>query len=164
MIIGIGIDRVLLSRIARIQQRSDAWCMAFAHKILHPDELQQWHILQQTQSDKQSNSQSDARQTAWIAKRFAGKEAIAKALGCGIWRCIVTSSVTSPILQWRSMAILNRPSGQPYVHWQEDWQTWLTQQAWQTHISLSDEQDAAIGLAIVEQINPSNTTHNAMEH
>ncbi|MGL5985980.1 MAG: holo-ACP synthase, partial [Burkholderiales bacterium] len=66
-IYGIGTDIV---EIARIEQALSRHGERFATRLLHPDELPDW--------------QAALAPAAWLAKRFAAKEAFAKALGTSI--------------------------------------------------------------------------------
>jgi holo-[acyl-carrier protein] synthase len=66
-IIGIGTDIV---NIQRVQKSLDRHGEAFAKRILHSNELEHFRDTSQ--------------KTAYLAKRFAAKEALAKALGTGI--------------------------------------------------------------------------------
>lgn len=66
-IIGIGTDIVEIGRIERLLERQ---AERFIERILHPHELVKF---------KASN-----QKPAWLAKRFATKEAVAKALGTGM--------------------------------------------------------------------------------
>jgi holo-[acyl-carrier protein] synthase len=66
-IIGIGTDIVEISRIEKMLERHPE---RFAERILHPAERERLA--------RASNK------PAWLAKRFATKEAVAKALGTGI--------------------------------------------------------------------------------
>ena len=68
-LLGSGIDIVDLQRIREICERRGS---RFAAKLLHPNEMQE---LEET-----------GNQISFIAKRFAAKEAAAKALGIGIGR------------------------------------------------------------------------------
>lgn len=66
-IIGIGTDIVEIARLAATLQRHP---VRFPERILHPSELARFA--------------TQANPAAWLAKRFATKEALAKALGTGI--------------------------------------------------------------------------------
>lgn len=66
-ILGIGTDMV---EIARIEQMLAHHPQRFAERVLHPNELQRFGDV--------------SHKAAWLAKRFATKEAVAKALGTGI--------------------------------------------------------------------------------
>lgn len=66
-ILGIGTDIV---EIARIEQMLARHPVRFPERILHPNEMERFAV--------------QANPAAWLAKRFATKEALAKALGTGI--------------------------------------------------------------------------------
>lgn len=68
-IVGIGTDIVEIGRIERLLERQS---QRFVERILHSNELTRFSQLTQQQ------------QPAWLAKRFATKEAVSKALGTGI--------------------------------------------------------------------------------
>ncbi len=86
MILGIGSDftdrRRIEKSIARFGDR-------FVERIFTPAE--------------QAKARARARPAETYAKRFAAKEACAKALGTGIARGVF----------WRDMSVVNLPSGQP---------------------------------------------------
>ena len=67
MVLSVGTDIVDIERIEGALARSGA---LFAERILTPSELSEWHRRNST--------------PAFLARRFAAKEAIAKALGTGI--------------------------------------------------------------------------------
>lgn len=67
MIVGIGVDIVKVSRIESVLERHRE---RFLSRILHPNELTVY--------------QSHHQPLAYFAKRYAAKEALAKALGTGI--------------------------------------------------------------------------------
>jgi len=90
MILGIGSDLVSLERIERMAQQ---YGQRFYDRILTNDEQ---HFLQKL--DPKS-------QTPYIAKRFAGKEAVSKALGTGF----------SEGLSFKDIEILNYKNGRPKV-------------------------------------------------
>ena len=86
MIIGVGAD---LSDIRRIQNSLDRFGDRFKERCFTE--------LERTRSDRKP-------QPAWsYAKRFAAKEACAKALGTGMRRGVF----------WRDMGVVNMRSGQP---------------------------------------------------
>lgn len=71
-IIGIGTDIVEISRISNM---TEATCERLAKRVLTPNEYQQFCT---------KNAHSANTATRYLAKRWAGKEAAAKALGTGI--------------------------------------------------------------------------------
>ena len=93
MIYGIGTDIVQISRIEEALARGG---VAFAEKILGPDELAQYHARR---------DRNDARGVRFLATRFSAKEAFSKAIGLGL-RMPMT---------WRSAQMLNAPSGKPVI-------------------------------------------------
>lgn len=85
-ILGIGAD---LSDIRRIQASLDRFGDRFKHRCFTEQE--------RARSDKKADP-------AWsYAKRFAAKEACAKALGTGMGQDVY----------WRDIGVVNLPSGQP---------------------------------------------------
>jgi len=86
MIIGIGNDIISIARIEKTLARHGA---RFTERVFTPIERQK--------------SDSRKQRAASYAKRFAAKEACAKALGTGISRGV----------HWRDMGVVNLPSGRP---------------------------------------------------
>ena len=86
MILGLGSD---LSDIRRIQASLDRFGDRFRKRIFTE--------LERTRSDRKADA------AASYAKRFAAKEACAKALGTGMRRGVF----------WRDMGVVNMRSGQP---------------------------------------------------
>jgi holo-[acyl-carrier protein] synthase len=86
LIVGIGSD---LSDIRRIQNSLERFGERFTQRVFTEVE--------------RARSERKGDQAASYAKRFAAKEACAKALGTGIRRGVF----------WRDMGVVNLPSGQP---------------------------------------------------
>ncbi len=86
MIIGIGSD---LSDIRRIHRSLERFGSRFTHRIFTE--------LERSRSEKKTDPASS------YAKRFAAKEACAKALGTGMRAGVF----------WRDMGVVNMRSGQP---------------------------------------------------
>ncbi len=86
MIIGIGSD---LTRIERIEEMLQKYGPRFTQRLFTAAE--------------QAKAESRAHPAATYAKRFAAKEACAKALGTGIHQGV----------SFRDMGVVNLPSGQP---------------------------------------------------
>ena len=93
MIFGIGTDILQINRLEQALQRRGE---RFAEKILGPQELEKYH---------RRKAKVEARGLRFLATRFAAKEAFSKAIGLGM-RMPMT---------WRSMQVLNAPSGKPIV-------------------------------------------------
>ena len=86
MIVGIGSD---LSDIRRVAETLERFGDRFRNRIFTE--------IERTRSDRKPDAASS------YAKRFAAKEACAKALGTGIRRGVF----------WRDMGVVNLPSGKP---------------------------------------------------
>jgi holo-[acyl-carrier protein] synthase len=86
LIIGIGSD---LSDIRRVKASLERFGQRFTHRI--------YTDIERTRSERKPDAASS------YAKRFAAKEACAKALGTGMRRGVF----------WRDMGVVNMRSGQP---------------------------------------------------
>jgi holo-[acyl-carrier protein] synthase len=124
-IYGIGID---LCDIDRIKQSLERYSESFANKILHPCEKQVFE-----------SSKFKAR---FLAKRFAAKEAFAKALGTGI-----ADGVILPDIEVKNNAL-----GKPYLilHGKAKTKLELIALEGQVHLSISDEKHYAIAQVVIE--------------
>ncbi|MFZ9537938.1 MAG: holo-ACP synthase, partial [Burkholderiaceae bacterium] len=111
------------------------WGDRFAKRVLGPQELEVFH----------RRLQRHQRQGVhYLAKRFAAKEAFSKAMGLGL---------RSPMLMPR-LEVLNDRSGKPYAKAHGDLAAWLDTRGIKAHVSISDEQDAAIAFVILETMEP----------
>jgi holo-[acyl-carrier protein] synthase len=90
MILGIGSDLIDITRIAKVIERHGD---RFLDRIF--TDVERAKALRRTNSEKMV--------VATYAKRFAAKEACAKALGTGIMRGV----------WWRDMGVVNLPGGRP---------------------------------------------------
>ena len=127
MIYGIGTDIVNIDRIAKIYQKDRE---RFIRKILSESEQS---II--------SKIKLESRQIEYLAKRFAGKEAVSKALGTGI----------ADGLSFADIEILNNDKGQPYVRINnEDILSDEIKQS-QIKISLSDDAPFAVAFVVIER-------------
>jgi holo-[acyl-carrier protein] synthase len=86
MIIGIGNDLIDINRVERVLERHGE---RFIQRVFTPIEIRK--------------SERRRMRAASYAKRFAAKEACAKALGTGM----------SAGVFWRDMGVVNMPSGKP---------------------------------------------------
>jgi holo-[acyl-carrier protein] synthase len=132
MIVGIGTD---LIEIARIEDSVARFGDRFAQRILGPAEWQRY-LARRERSAK--------RGIAFLATRFAAKEAVSKALGLGM-RMPMT---------WRAVEILNAPSGAPVAQARGALAEHLVQRALRLHVSVTDERAMAMAYAIAESISP----------
>ena len=117
---GIGVDIIAIKRVRRVRERHPA---SFPRRILHADEMPEY--------------QRSRNKNAFLAKRFALKEAISKALGRGFIG-----------LSPSSVRIAHKSGGQPYVVLPDT----VSKEHAQAHIhvSVSDEKEYAIAMAIAQ--------------
>ncbi len=125
MIIGIGTDIV---QIARIQATRQQFGEKFVQRILTTAEYTKFSYLSTHQQD------------AWLAKRYAAKEAFVKALGCGIGQ----------FATWHEIEVLNNEQGAPVITLSGKTADTLATKATHTkiHISLSDDLQATAFVVI----------------
>ena len=124
MILGIGMD---LCEIARVQRALDRWGERFAEKILVAQELERFR--------------RHAKPAAYLAKRFAAKEAFSKAVGRGI---------RHPV-NWHNVSVENARSGKPQLVFSPALDAWLKERrVTAVHVSLTDETALAAAYVIVE--------------
>ena len=124
MILGIGTDIV---SIARIRDTLDRHGSRFAQRILSDIELV---ALNDTKDP-----------IAWLAKRWAAKEAFGKAAGSGI---------LAP-LTWAGIGIGHDAAGRPLFELSEAIAFHLQSQGvTRTHLTISDERDYAVAFVIFE--------------
>ena len=124
MIYGIGTDIVEVERVeASLRQFGDA----FAIRILHSSELAEYQ-----------NSKIKSR---FLAKRFAAKEALSKAIGTGL-RAPVT---------FQNIAISHDALGKPVILLADELQAFLdAKNIQQLHLSVSDEKNLAAAFVVLE--------------
>jgi holo-[acyl-carrier protein] synthase len=128
MIYGIGTDLIEIERIARAVSRHG---QRFIERILGPQELARFEMRR---------SRSPARGLAFLATRFAAKEAVSKALGLGM-RMPMT---------WRAVEILNAPGGKPVAVVHGALEDFMRQHRLRLHVSVTDERTMAMAYAIAE--------------
>ncbi|MDP2824355.1 MAG: holo-ACP synthase [Sulfuritalea sp.] len=124
MIHGIGTDIVAIARMVEYWQRHGERGL---EKMLAPDEREACR-----------NSPDPAR---FLAKRFAAKEALGKALGTG---------VRAPVLL-PEIAISHDELGKPGFAFGPTLAAHLAQRGLVAHLSISDEQDYAVAFVILEK-------------
>ncbi|MBQ3891880.1 MAG: holo-ACP synthase [Desulfovibrio sp.] len=125
MIVGIGLDITALPRIASILER---WGERFLQRIL-------------TEKERAALPPGQGRRTAWVAGRFAAKEAASKALGTGF----------SGGVEMRDIEILTMEGGAPrmILHGGAEARA-RALGARSVHVSISHEKDMACAVAILE--------------
>ena len=120
MIYGTGIDIIEISRIEEILNRKEK---NFINKIL-------------SNNEKIQCPTNKTRRIEYIAGRFVGKEAFAKAFGTGIGRQI----------GWKEIEILNSDCGKPFVNFKNS----LDNKDFVYHISISHTKTVVIAQVVVE--------------
>lgn len=127
MILGIGTDIVEIGRIhdsvSRLGER-------FLKRLLTESELSRYHEIKH-----------ESVAIAYVAKRFAAKEAVAKALGTGIGRG----------LSFQHIVVSNDALGKPMVSVEPHNNPMLLNPV-KWHLSISDEKAYAQAFVILEAI------------
>ena len=125
MIYGVGTDIVSIDRVQNIISKNRD---GFIKRVLTEHERALF-----------SNKADSA---AYLAKRFAAKEAFSKALGTGIGR----------VVSFQDLTIRNNESGKPYFLPSEKLRLFLMEKGIkQGHLSISDESKYAVAFVILEQ-------------
>jgi len=125
MIVGVGTDIVDVERIQKVYQKQGD---SFANRLLSSSELAE--LKQQSYPER------------FLAKRWALKEAVSKALGTGIAQGV----------RFCDMTVAHKASGQPYLVLQGttlDKSNELGITHWA--ISLSDEKHHTVAFVVAEQ-------------
>ena len=124
MIFGVGNDVV---EIGRIEKALERFGERFARRILCESELRRFG--------------AHRKPAAYLAKRFAAKEAFSKALGTGIH---------APA-NWHGVWVVNLRSGKPALEFSLALQALLdTRGVKRAHVSLTDERELASATVILE--------------
>ena len=124
MIYGIGTDIVAVARLEAMYSRHGERVLT---RLLAPAERMDCR-----------HSTTPAR---FLAKRFAAKEALAKALGTG---------VRAPVLL-PAMAVTHDALGKPAFEFSGELAVLVNRRNLAAHLSISDEQDTVIAFVILEQ-------------
>ena len=124
MIIGIGTD---LCEIGRVQRALNRHGERFARKILIGSELDRFR--------------QHRKPAAYLAKRFAAKEAFSKAMGTGIH---------FPV-NWHNVSVENGLSGRPMLQFSAPLEVLLRSRGvTAAHLSLTDEIGMACAFVVLE--------------
>ena len=130
MIRGIGVDIVAIARVR-------------AALSLHGERFAR-HLLAQDEWDAYLSARDAGR---FLAKRFAAKEAFAKALGTGL-RAPVTLT---------AIAIMHDEAGRPQLRAVSPaLAEWLAERRLTWQVSISDEADYAVAFVVVEAAEGGN--------
>ena len=129
MLLGIGTDICDIRRLrATLARRGER----FAEKVLGPAEIAVFRARR---------ARVEARGLAYLATRFAAKEAFSKAIGLGM-RMPMT---------WRACETLNLPSGAPAIRLNGALADWFSLRGLVAHVTLTDETDYAAAFVVVEK-------------
>jgi len=136
VIYGVGTDLVEIRRIAAAVERFGE---RFAERILGPQEQARYAARR---------ARSATRGLAFLATRFAAKEAVSKAIGLGM---------RSP-MSWRAVEIVNAPSGKPQVIAHGALAEFLLQRRLRLTVSVTDEQSVAMAFVVAEVVGSDEST------
>ena len=127
MIYGIGTDLVNIDRVKKILSKNRD---GFIKRVLSEYE--------------QALFENKADSVAYCAKRFAAKEAFAKALGTGIGKTV----------SFQDLTVRNNENGKPHFIPSEKLRLYLLEKGInQAHLSISDESQNAVAFVILETSN-----------
>ena len=125
MIYGIGMDMVT---VRRIQKNIERYGTRFAGKILSPVEMHEYHMV--------------IKPASFLARRFAAKEALAKALGTGFSNGITFTSIS----------ISHGPDGQPMIICAgKILEIMAARGICNSHLTITDEKEYACACVILEK-------------
>lgn len=126
MIFGVGVDTVLINRVEKLWQR---YGTKFANKVLHPKEAQ--------------NIQDWPRPGTYLAKGFAAREALVKAMGTGLSQGVVM----------RDIEIFHRHAGRPDIRLHGFCAEFAGRNNFaQIHLSLADEGGLVTAFVVIETV------------
>ncbi len=129
--IAVGTDILRISRVEAVEKRQGE---AFVRRILTPEECDEYR--------------ASARAPNLLAKRFAAKEAVAKALGTGIGRGV----------SWQDIRIRHDEHGAPLAELSGGALEAARRRGGESvEISLSDEGDLVLAFAVLVAPFPENS-------
>lgn len=124
MIFGIGTDIVAVTRMAEFRRRHGERAL---ERVLAPQE--------------RNDCLTSAYPDRFLAKRFAAKEALAKALGTGIRVPVLLTAI----------AVGHDELGKPRFDFAPELAAYIDERRLTAHLSISDEHDYAVAFVVVEQ-------------
>jgi holo-[acyl-carrier protein] synthase len=126
VIVGIGTDVVSIERIAGVLERHGA---RFLDRVLTPEERARYERT------------SERARPGHLAKRWAAKEAFAKAIGTGI----------HPPFNWRSIGVGHDARGKPGLVPSAAMAQYLKERGVSaSHVSLTDDAGVAVAFVVLE--------------
>lgn len=130
MIVGIGTDLVEIARVGGMIEGSAG--LRFLKRVLTDAER------------KRADSLALARRTEFVAGRFAVKEAVVKAIGCGIGSKV----------GFRDIEVLPDEAGKPVCRLSDaafEQLRWLPDEC-RIHVAIAHERTMATAMAVVEKV------------
>lgn len=125
MIYGIGTDMVEIARMQGLLQR---WGDKAGRRILAEAEMPDFLAA--------------ADQARFLAKRFAVKEALSKAVGTGVVQPVLLTAI----------AVSHDAQGKPMLAFGPDLQHFLLQRGVvRSHVSITDEREHALAFVVLER-------------
>ena len=128
-IAGVGTDIVAIERLGEFYRRHGQRAL---ERLLAPEERAEFARL----------GEAPKEAGRFLAKRFAAKEALGKALGIGL---------SAPATLSNS-AIIHDTCGQPAFAYAPPLADWLAQRRLRAHLSISDERAYAIAFVVLETL------------
>jgi holo-[acyl-carrier protein] synthase len=128
-VVGLGLDLCETARIAGVLARQGE---RFARRVLGDAELALF---------QERRARSEARAVAFLATRFAAKEAFSKALGTGM--CLP--------MAWRACEVLPDAAGKPTVHCHGALAGWMAERRWSALVSVTDERGMVAATVLVQE-------------
>jgi len=124
MIHGIGTD---ICRVARFERMLERYGDRAARRVLGERELSEFSGV--------------AHPARFLARRFAAKEAFAKAIGTGI---------REPVFL-HAMQVAHDDLGKPFMECGGTLAALMTGKGLRAHLSISDEEDLAVAFVVIER-------------
>jgi len=128
LIYGIGTD---ICDIRRMRQTLERRGERFAERVLGPHEIEVFRARR---------ARVEARGVAYLATRFAAKEAFSKAIGLGM---------RMP-MSWRACEVVRAASGKPGLVLHGSLAEWFESRGLVAHLTVSDEPDYGVAFVVVE--------------
>jgi len=127
-VVGLGLD---LCEIARVQAALARHGERFAAKVLGEGEMAVFRARR---------AGAEARGVAFLASRFAAKEAFGKALGTGMQKP----------MSWHACEVLPDAAGRPQLHLHGELAAWMQAQGLTAMVSLTDERGMAAATVLLQ--------------
>ena len=131
MILGNGIDIIEISRVQKVFEKNSS---KLVEKLLSKEEIEEFNLLT-----------DDKNRVFFLAKHFSIKEAIAKAIGCGI---------NNEFLSFKNISIAHNKFGKPILSSKNNAITdairkFFSTASYEIFISISDESKFVVSNAII---------------